>query len=82
MFMISGESLTPWVLFLEQESYMSYINIDYKIYTIILKNHVQKTLDAIIGEKQSAVIKKRTTFRIFFIRDLIDGSKKSKNNVA
>ena len=50
------------MLHLEQESYPLYINLDYKklgykIYTTILKNHMQKTLDAIIGENQSVAIK-------------------------
>ena len=30
MFMITGEGLTPWVLFLEQESYLPYIKDDKK----------------------------------------------------
>ena len=66
MFMNPWESLTPWVLLLVQESYLLYINSDYKnlgyiIYTTILKNHMQATLDAIIGENQSAAIKNNIT---------------------
>ena len=30
MFMTHGKILAPWVLFLEQESYLSYIDLDYK----------------------------------------------------
>ena len=50
------------MLLLEQESYPLYINLDYKklgykIYTTILKNPMQKTLDAIICENQSVAIK-------------------------
>ena len=57
MFMTPWKSLAPWALLLVQESYLLYINLGYKIYTTILKNHMQATLDAIIGEKQSAAIK-------------------------
>ena len=35
---------------------ISLLNLDYKIYTTILKNRMQKTLDKIIGENQTAVI--------------------------
>ena len=55
--MTPWKSLAPWALLLVQESYLLYINLGYKIYTTILKNHMQATLDAIIGEKQSAAIK-------------------------
>ena len=48
--MTPWKSLTQWVLLLVQESYLLYINLDYKIYTTILKNHMQTTLDAINGE--------------------------------
>ena len=36
------------------------LNLVYKISTTILKNQMQKTLDIIIGENQSAAIKNRT----------------------
>ena len=57
MFMTPSKILPPWVLLLEQESYVLYINLNYtnlgyKIYTTILQNHMQKNLDAIIGENQ------------------------------
>ena len=70
MFMTPGENLAPWVLLLVQESYLLYINSDYKnlgfiIYTTILKNHMQTTLDAIIGENQSAAIKNNNITDIF-----------------
>ena len=50
------------MLLLEQESYVSYVNLNYtnlgyKIYTTILKNHMQKILDAIIDENQSVATK-------------------------
>ena len=71
MFITPWKSLAPWVLPLGQESYMLlYINSDYKnlgyiIYTTILKNHMQATLDAIIGENQSAAIKSNNITHIF-----------------
>ena len=62
---------------------LDYKNLGYKIYTIILKNNMQKTLDAIIGENQSAVIKNRTMLHTFStIRDIIDVSYKLKSNLA
>ena len=58
MFMTPGESLTPWVLLVEQESYLSYIkcdkkdianyrlisllNLTIKFILLILKNQMQK----------------------------------------
>ena len=62
MFMTPWRNLAPWLLLLVQESYLFYINskckhLGYKIYTAILKNHMQATLDAIIGENQLAAIK-------------------------
>ena len=58
------------MLLLEQEPYLLYItlnytNLGYKIYTTILKNQMQKILDAIIGEKQSFATKNRTILHIF-----------------
>ena len=44
IFKTPGKSFASWVLFLEQKSYLSYINLDYKIYTTILKNHLQQLL--------------------------------------
>ena len=66
------------MLLLEQEPYVLYINLNYtnlgyKIYTTILKNHMQKTLDAIIGENQSVATKNRTILHTFStIRDVTD----------
>ena len=58
------------MLLVEQEPYRLYIslnysNLGYKIYTTILKNHMPKTLDVIIGEKQSVATKNRTMLYIF-----------------
>ena len=71
MFMTPWKSLAPWVLILEQESYLLYINLyyknlGYKIYTTILKNRMQTTLDAIIDENQSAAIKTDDITHIFY----------------
>ena len=64
--MTPWKSLAPWVLVLPvQESYLLYINSDYKTYTTILKNHIQVTLDAITGENQSADIKNNNIKHIF-----------------
>ena len=70
MFMTPWKSLAPWVLLLLQESYLLHINSDYKnlgykIYTTILKNHMQATLDAIIREHQSPAIKNNDITHIF-----------------
>ena len=69
MIMTPGKNFAPWVLFLEWESCLSCINLDYKnlnnkLYTAIFKNRMQNTLGAIIGENQSAAIKNRP--HIFF----------------
>ena len=71
------------MLLLEQKPYVLYINLKYtnsgyKIYTKIVKNHLQKTLDAIIGENQSVATKNRTILHtIYTIRDVIDVPHKS-----
>ena len=86
--MIYCKSLAPWVLLLVQESYLLYINLYYrnlvyKICTTILKNHMQATLDAIIGENQSAAIKNRMMLHTFStIRDVIDVSYNLNSNLA
>ena len=88
MFMTPWKSLALWVLILEQESYLLYINLyyknlGYKIYTTILKNRMQTTLDAIIDENQSAAIKNRTILRTFSTtRDVIDVSHNLNSNLA
>ena len=67
---------------------MLYINSDYKslgytIYTTILKKHILKTLDAIIGKNQSAAIKNRIILQTFStIRDVIDVSHKLNSSLA
>ena len=71
MFMTPWKSLAPWVLLLVQESYLLYINsgyknLVYKIDTTIPKNHMQTTLDAIIGGSQSAAIKNNNITHIFY----------------
>ena len=69
MFMTHGKILVPWVLFIEQESYLLYINLNYKhlgfkTYTKSLKNHM-RNVDTIIAGNQSAAIKNRTILHIF-----------------
>ena len=69
--MTPWKSLVPWLLvLLVQESYLLYINSDYKnlgyeIYTTILKNHMQAALDEIIGENQTDAIKNNNITHIF-----------------
>ena len=70
MFMTLRKSLAPWVLLVVQESYLLYINSDYKNlgyknYTTIPKNHMQTTSDTIICENQSAAIKNTNIIHIF-----------------
>ena len=62
---------------------LDYKNLNYKIYTTILKNHKQKVLDAIIGENQSAAIKNRTVLDVFStIEDVTDVSNKLNSNLT
>ena len=76
------------VLLLIQESYLLYINLYYKnlgniIYAATLKNDMQTTLDAIIGENISTAIKNRTILHTFFtIRDVTDVSHNLSSNLA
>ena len=83
MFMTPPKSLAPWALLLQQEPYVLYLNLNYtnlryEIYTEILKNHMQKSLNANIGENQSVATKNRTILHTFStIRDVIDVPYKS-----
>ena len=72
MFMTPEESLAPWVLLLEKESYLSYTKDVIKqilqttdLHTAILKNRLEKRLDTIVGENQPAAIKKQDNFAYF-----------------
>ena len=86
MFMPPWKSLGPWVLLLE--SYLLYVHLHYKnlgynIYSTILKNQMQTTLGAIIGENQSAAIKNRTILHTFStIGHAIDVSHNLDSNLA
>ena len=76
--MTPSKILASWLLLLEQEPYVLYINLNhinlgYKIYTTILKNHMQKSLDSIIGKNQSVGTKNKTIFHTSSaIRHVID----------
>ena len=78
IFMTRWKSLAPWVLLLEQELYLLYINSDYtnlehKSYTTIFKNYMQKILNAITDENQSVATKNRRILHLFSTtRDVID----------
>ena len=53
------------------------------IYAATLKNDMQTTLDAIIGENISTAIKNRTILHTFFtIRDVTDVSHNLSSNLA
>ena len=61
---------------------ISLLNLDYKIYTAILKNRMQKTLDKIIGKNQTATIKNRTILHtLSTIRDIVDLSNKLNKKI-
>ena len=62
---------------------ISLLNLDYEIYTTILKNRMQQTLDNIIGEIQIAAIKNRAILHtLSTIRDIIDVSNKLSKNLS
>ena len=62
---------------------ISLLNLDYKIYTTILKNRMQQTLNNIIGENQTAAIKNRTILHtLSTIRDVIDISNRLNKNLS
>ena len=81
MFMTPWKSFAPRGLLLEHESYLLYINLDYKglgykVYTTILKNLMQKTLNAITSENRTIL------HTVSTIRDVIDVSCKLGTNLA
>ena len=88
MFTTPEKSLAPPVLFLELESYMScitldYKNLNYKINTTILRSCVKKSLHVIICERESAAAKNRTILHIFStIQDVTDVSNMITCNLA
>ena len=50
----------------------SFLNLDYKIYTTILKNCMQKTLNGLIGENTSTAVKSKTILHtVSTIRDTV-----------
>ena len=62
---------------------ISLSNLDYKIFTTILKNRIQTTLDDIIGSNQTAAIKNRTILHtLSTIRDTIDISNILNKNLS
>ena len=97
--MVIGSNLTLLAFHLEQTLYRLYkkgikkdiakyrpialLNLDFKIFTTILKNRMQKTLDNIIGQNQRAAIRNRTIFHaLSTIRDIIDVSNKLNKNLS
>ena len=72
--MVPVESLAPWVLILQHESYLPYrkkvikwILLTTESYTNHVKNQLQKSLDTLIGENQPAAMKKTEQFYILFV---------------
>ena len=62
---------------------ISLLNLDYKIFTTILKNRMQTTLDDIIGLNQTAAIKNRTILHtLSTIRDTTDISNKLNKSLS
>ena len=58
-------------------------NLDYKIYTTILTNQMQKTIDTIISENHAAGIKNRTILHtLSAICDIIDVSNILNDNIS
>ena len=97
--MVIGSNLTLLAFHLEQALYRLYkkdikkdiakygpialLNLDFKIFTTILKNRMQKTLDNIIGQNQRAAIRNTTIFHApSTIRDIIDVSNKRNKNLS
>ena len=97
MLMTLVKSLTPCALFLEQESYLSYINLNYKNLKFTIKFKIKiriynlhynpqesyaKKLICNNCEKPIAAIKNRILYTFSTIRDVIDFSDKLNNNLA
>ena len=62
---------------------ISLLNLDYKINDTILKNSMQKTLDKIIDQNQTAAIKNRTILHtLSTMRDIVDLSNKLNKKLS
>ena len=62
---------------------ISLLNLDYKIFTTILKNRMQQTLEKIIGQNQTAASENRTILHtLSTIRDIIYVSNKLNKNLS